>query len=310
MDISGETMFDIRISSRHEPSSPQLYIVVIQIEVKDEDFKQKLIRLGETKNIRLKCENNGILRNAFGLNDLDVDIIRDDERSNQSGYLDELIEKGAVFKFEIQDDAMVFMKKAKKVLSKYLESRFDLYRSQMNSGGAPLPQINVRKNLLILFGVVTGVIVILILTRLLDSGDNYEAYSSSAKKQIASINDLVRAENFVYQVLSADIVSEIQEKSSENQFVVVHIKIINDDKTPRAISTSLFKLIDSNGREYKADPFIWEEDALSYESINPGLSISGKVYFETPKGLTGFTLEADSGVLLAGGEPVKIDLGI
>jgi hypothetical protein len=177
MDISGETMFDIRISSRHEPSSPQLYLVVIQIEVKDEDFKQKLIRLGETKNIRLKCENNGILRNAFGLNDLDVDIVRDDERSEQLGYLDELIEKGTVFKFEIQDDAMVFMKKAKKVLSEYLESRFDLYRSQTNSGGTPLPQINVRKNLFILFGVVAGVIVILMLTRLIDSGDNYKAAS-------------------------------------------------------------------------------------------------------------------------------------
>lgn len=107
--------------------------------------------------------------------------------------------------------------------------------------------------------------------------------------------------------ITKEIKSDFLTKTSENQFVVVTVKITNNDDRARDISSGMFELIDEKGRTYKAADITFDE-FLFYDTINPGLSKSAKVAFETAEGLNKFKLKADSGVALAGGESVIIDL--
>jgi len=123
------------------------------------------------------------------------------------------------------------------------------------------------------------------------------------------------AGKFIYNIDAVLIESRIEfdytKLITNDQFVVLKIKITNDDDRARDISSHAFTLLDAKGRKYDAydppGPFD-SEVILYYETINPGLSRTRMLLFETPKGIDGLKLRADSGVALAGGEIVEINL--
>lgn len=98
-------------------------------------------------------------------------------------------------------------------------------------------------------------------------------------------------------------------QKTDNQFVIVTVKLTNKDEHARDVSSKMFKLVDSDGKTY--DPYdktVIDDSLLIYETINPGISRTKKVLFETPKDITIAKLRADSGVAFAGGQPVDIGL--
>ncbi|MCD9024299.1 DUF4352 domain-containing protein [Cohnella silvisoli] len=125
-----------------------------------------------------------------------------------------------------------------------------------------------------------------------------------------------KAGTFTYKVSGVTVTDVLKsgydETKTEDQFVVVKIRITNGDVNPRDISANSFELRDQSGNSYKAfdrNSNVGKDEPLYYETLNPGLSRTRVVIFETPAGISGLTLRADSGVALAGGEFIDIDLG-
>jgi hypothetical protein len=142
------------------------------------------------------------------------------------------------------------------------------------------------------------------------------ATPSAPKITMFKMNEDVKAGKFTYNVASMRVSSELKTSYTKlktaDQLVIVKLKITNGDERPRDISSSAFQLVDSAGKVYSAyDPSFAADgdEVLYYETINPGLSRTRLVVFETPKGISGLKLRADSGVSLAGGEFVEVNLG-
>jgi hypothetical protein len=100
--------------------------------------------------------------------------------------------------------------------------------------------------------------------------------------------------------------------TTENEFLIVNVSVMNNDSEGRVMDTSMFTLVDEGGRTYDAssEAFMYLESSQSFflENVNPGLSRTGDIVFEVPEGLSGLSLEVDSGVLSAGLESVVIKL--
>ncbi|MBE1443907.1 DUF4352 domain-containing protein [Paenibacillus sp. OAS669] len=108
---------------------------------------------------------------------------------------------------------------------------------------------------------------------------------------------------------AAEFKTKYSVEKTENQFVIVDVKITNKDDRARDVSSRMFKLVDVDGKTY--DPYdktIVDDNVFLYETVNPGISRSKSVLFETPKDIKVAKLRVDSGVALAGGKPVDIDL--
>jgi hypothetical protein len=133
---------------------------------------------------------------------------------------------------------------------------------------------------------------------------------------VFKLNDKVTAGKFAVTASDTKVTSELKStytsEKTQDQFVVVKVAITNNDDRARDVSTSMFKLTDGNGKNYEAfdkSVGVDGDEFLFYETINPGLTRERSVAFETPKGISGLKLVVDSGVALAGGEKVAIDLG-
>jgi len=142
--------------------------------------------------------------------------------------------------------------------------------------------------------------------------------SEEAKPATYKLNQEVKVGNLSYiasEVKKAQTIgNEFLNKKTEGLFVIVKVKITNNDKESRTIDTNLFKAKDAQGREFSADPeadmYVNGDNSFFLEQVNPGTSRSGYVIFETPKDVKGLTMEVSSGLGWSGGEYASIDLGI
>lgn len=134
------------------------------------------------------------------------------------------------------------------------------------------------------------------------------------------LNETAKAGNLAFvvsDVRTASFIGDNQylRKKTENLFVIIKIKISNNDKSSRTIDTNLFKLKDSSGKEYSAmaDADLYVNDpgqSFFLAQVNPGIDKTGNIVFEIPQGLSGLKLECSSGLGFTGGKFATIDLGI
>lgn len=154
----------------------------------------------------------------------------------------------------------------------------------------------------ILLGIVFFLILIFFAVKLFtttSSGGNLKPISSAAGKlgfEIASVE--------AKRELSGGI---FDKKDTDGQFVVLEMSILNRDNRARDISPTLFSLLDEDGRKYDYVSMA-SEKFIKLETLNPGISRTGLLAFETPVGVKGLKLKAKSGILLAGGESTVIEL--
>jgi len=78
-------------------------------------------------------------------------------------------------------------------------------------------------------------------------------------------------------------------------FLVVDLRIENVGDESVDLTSSVFRLVDNQGREYEVDSeaMIYLESSISFEQVNPGLSISGTVVFDVPPDQQGRQLRVD-----------------
>jgi len=130
------------------------------------------------------------------------------------------------------------------------------------------------------------------------------------------IGDTVPAGKFDYTVNGLSSTNQLGEEpfsmTTEGEFLLVNVTIKNNDTEGRVMDTTMFTLRDSQGNEYDADPsafmYLDSQESFFLDNVNPGLARTGDIVFEVPAGLTGLSLEVDSGVLFAAGESVVIEL--
>ena len=133
------------------------------------------------------------------------------------------------------------------------------------------------------------------------------------------LNETAIAGKLSYIVSSVNITNTIgtnpyMTKTTDNQYVVLKVKVINNDNDARAIDTGLFTLIDSQGKKYSAmadaDMYVNPNSSFFLQQVNPGTDLSGYIVFETPKGIKDVKLHCSSGFAFASGSEAVIDLGL
>lgn len=76
------------------------------------------------------------------------------------------------------------------------------------------------------------------------------------------------------------------------KFIIVVLTVSNEQKDAITFSSSLVKLVDTNGREYSASSegntalTFNNKETLFLKSINPGITASGNIAFDIPTNLT------------------------
>ncbi len=96
---------------------------------------------------------------------------------------------------------------------------------------------------------------------------------------------------------NATLGSAYTKKDAIGVFKVIDITVKNEDKEPITIDSSLFKIIDDQGREFSSSvewrtalSMQWEKDFFLTQA-QPGLETKGKLVFDIPKDATGLKLE-------------------
>lgn len=151
------------------------------------------------------------------------------------------------------------------------------------------------------------------------SGGKQETKTEEKKEQAKEykVGDVVPVEKFEYKVNSiktaTKIGNEFLNKKTDGQFLIINVTVTNKDSEARIIDTSLFKIIDSQGREFEpmadGDVYVNENVEFFLQEVNPNLSKTGNIVFEMPKDAKGLKLEVNSGVGFAGGTTALINLG-
>lgn len=79
-------------------------------------------------------------------------------------------------------------------------------------------------------------------------------------------------------------------------FLIVNVTVKNIGTEAINTDSSFFKLITPEGAEYSPSTVIVTDDKyLLFESVNPGLALTGNILFEVPPGLTGLDLQVQTG---------------
>ena len=93
----------------------------------------------------------------------------------------------------------------------------------------------------------------------------------------------------------------------QGQFCSVDVVVKNVGKKRLYISDEDLRLVDKDGMEYapSSDTF-FTEGVLSFEDVNPGNSVKGKVYFDVAKGVAPTTVTVRAGLF---SKAEKIPLG-
>lgn len=144
------------------------------------------------------------------------------------------------------------------------------------------------------------------------------AKTEEAKPTTYKLNQEVKVGNLSYVASeikkTTSIGNEFLNKKTEEQFVLVKVKVKNNDKEARTVDTNLFKVKDNQGREFaadaEADMYVNSNANFFLEQVNPGTSRSGYVVFEIPKDAKGLTMEVSSGLGWSGGDFAAINLGM
>jgi Domain of unknown function (DUF4352) len=131
----------------------------------------------------------------------------------------------------------------------------------------------------------------------------------------AAVGDTLAVGDVAWTVRSARQANTLQDpfgQTREGNFIVVDVNFQNNSDRAVTLDTSSMTLLDSEGRESRADPemfsYIPPEQQLFLENVNPGVSKQGQAIYTVASGASGFMLQVgDTNPF--GGEVAFIDLG-
>jgi SOS response regulatory protein OraA/RecX len=171
-----------------------------------------------------------------------------------------------------------------------------------------------------------GVLIVLIIVANLGSGDDTETASSTAnesssekgtkkdepKKELSNEGISSDVTIKVGSVEDAqEVGNEFTKEKAQGIFKIVEISLTNNQKDAITVDANSFKLVDDQDRE-----FTYSSGAqISYDienggksdffltSLNPGLTLTGKIVFDVPADAKGFIMKARGGMM---GKEIKL----
>lgn len=117
------------------------------------------------------------------------------------------------------------------------------------------------------------------------SASTREPVAAPAVPEVAPAGSSVRDGKFEFRVLGVERAASkagvFNPEPAKGEFFIVNVEVTNIGNEARSFSASSQKLL-INGNEYEASSSLSDDNWM--ENINPGLSITAKVYFDIPKG--------------------------
>lgn len=87
------------------------------------------------------------------------------------------------------------------------------------------------------------------------------------------------------------------EETPQGKFVRIHIEVANTGNEELDVFSDNFKLIGAEGQEYSiSDASFWDENAIVFEGVNPGNTLSGTIVFDIPADATAVKLTYTPGL--------------
>ena len=114
----------------------------------------------------------------------------------------------------------------------------------------------------------------------------------------------------VTDVSTTDSVGGEYGAEADGQFVVIMMELINNANESFSISSDLYTLTDSQGREYDVDTVgvSYFDDGIIFEQVDPDVSITGTIVFDTPADQTDRVLEIQPASLFSAAETHTVRL--
>lgn len=116
--------------------------------------------------------------------------------------------------------------------------------------------------------------------------------SSEAKDDLIALGSEGQSDDLILKVNEVGDTDEIKEndflsyKPDSGKFAIVNITIKNSGKQAVSLTNGYFKLLTADGTEYTPTILIGLDNKyISFETINPGLDVTGNLVFEVPADL-------------------------
>lgn len=95
---------------------------------------------------------------------------------------------------------------------------------------------------------------------------------------------------------------------AQGVYVPVTVTVVNTSNEAQFLGSDAVTIVDANGAEYSADSVanIYDDSAIPLGDVNPGITLTGPVYFDVPDGTVPTAVTFTGG--LFGGDTVTVTL--
>ena len=160
------------------------------------------------------------------------------------------------------------------------------------------------------WGIITIITLGIISTVLEDRDEsNIQTINSNNKNEEVTknykIGDEAEADNLFYKVESMEerdsVGSSYLKRRAKGKYLMLKVRVTNNDKKARVVDNSYFQLIDNKGIIYEpdaeADTYANDNDMFFFDEIKPKTSKTGYIAFDVADSSEGFDLNISDGML-------------
>lgn len=145
------------------------------------------------------------------------------------------------------------------------------------------------------------------------SSDQATETAAPAEATQPGVGQVVSANGWDFTVVSVGAAQETVgsgalSNPAQGVYVPVTVTIVNTSNEAQFLGSDAVTVVDANGAEYSADSFanVYDQAAIPLGDVNPGITLTGPVYFDVPDGTVPTAVTFTGG--LFGGETVTVTL--
>lgn len=145
------------------------------------------------------------------------------------------------------------------------------------------------------------------------STDQASETAAPAEQTQPGVGEVVSSNGWDFTVVSVGAAQEAVgsgalSSPAQGVYVPVTVTIVNTSNEAQFLGSDAVTIVDANGAEYSADSFanVYDEAAIPLGDVNPGITLTGPVYFDVPDGTVPTSVTFTGGVF--GGQTITVAL--
>ena len=145
------------------------------------------------------------------------------------------------------------------------------------------------------------------------SSEQASPEAAPAEAAQPGVGEVVSADGWDFTVVSVGAPQEAVgsgalSNPAQGVYVPVTVTIVNTSNEAQFLGSDAVTIVDAGGAAYSADSFanVYDQAAIPLGEINPGITLTGPVYFDVPDGTVPTAVEFTGG--LFGGSSVTVTL--